>query len=210
MSILKNAFVIHDNDFINKESADEYFKILNELTDWKYNTVKGYALNRETIVFADPEIVADKSKIPPIWGDNIVVLEWPKEILELKGKVEQKVKELTGVDWVYNIALGNRYKKAKDYISPHSDREEWGSTKSISSISLGIPRTFNYMNKDLEANEKISLVLNNGSLIFMGDNCQEKYTHGMKKESLTKLADKETLEKYNNTRINITFRVWNY
>lgn len=210
MSILKNAFVIHDNNFIEKEAADEYFKVLNGLTDWKYNTVKGYSLNRETIVFADKEIVVDKSKIPPIWGDNIVVLEWPPELLELKQKVEQKVKELTGVDWHYNIALGNRYKKAKDFISPHSDNEEWGSTKSIASISLGIPRTFNYMNKDLEAKEKVSLILNHGSLIFMGEKCQENYTHGMKKESLSKLADKETLEKYENTRINITFRVWSY
>lgn len=208
MSILKNAFVIHDNDFIEKDVANEYFKVLNELTDWKYNTVKGYALNRETIVFADPEIVADKSKIPPIWGDNIVVLEWPKEILELKGKVEQKVKELTGVDWKYNIALGNRYKKAKDYINFHADREEMGSTKSISSISFGVPRTFHYVRNDME--EKLSVILNHGSLIYMGDNCQELYRHGMKKEKLSDIADKETLEKYENTRINITFRVWNY
>ena len=210
MSILKNAFVIHDDTFIDLNKGDEYFKVLNDLTDWKYNTVKGYSLNRETVVFANKDIVEDKSKIPAIWGDNIVVLEWPKELYELKQKVEAKVKELTGVDWVYNIALGNRYKKAKDYINFHSDNEEWGSTKSISSVSLGVPRTFNYMNKDLEAKEKVSLILNHGSLIFMGENCQERYTHGMKKESLSKLADKETLEKYENTRINITFRVWSY
>lgn len=208
MSILKDAFVFHDSDFINEDKADEYFTALNKLEGWKYNKFKGYELNRETIVFADQDIREDKKKIPPIWGDNVEIYEWPPELLELKNMVEAKVKELTGKEWKYNIALGNRYKKSKDYINFHSDNEEFGSTQSIASISLGIPRTFTYIHK--EGLEKVSLVLKHGSLIFMGENCQEKYTHGMKKESLSKLADEETLEKYSNTRINITFRVWAY
>ena len=75
---------------------------------------------------------------------------------------------------------------------------------------MGIPRTFTYMSKDLENKEKVSLVLQNGSLIFMGDRCQENYCHGMKKESLNKLCNNDIIEKYGKTRINITFRVWNY
>lgn len=210
MSILKNAFVVYDDDFIDSDNADQYFKILNGLEGWKYNSYKGYELNRETIVFADSEIRNDQKKIPPIWGDNIKVYEWPPEILELKKLIEAKVKELTGKEWKYNIALGNRYTKSKDFISMHSDNEEWGSTQSIASISLGIPRTFTYIGKNMEDKEKVSLILKHGSLVFMGEGCQENYTHGMKKESLSKLADEETLKKYDNTRINITFRVWNY
>lgn len=48
--------------------------------------------------------------------------------------------------------------------------------------------------------EKIPLVLQHGSFLFMGENCQEQYTHGMKKESLLKLCDADTLKKFNNTR----------
>ncbi|MCJ7638082.1 MAG: alpha-ketoglutarate-dependent dioxygenase AlkB [Nitrososphaeraceae archaeon] len=214
MSILKNAFVTYDENFIADDKADQYFKVLNELPGWKYNTVKGYPLNRETIVFADSEIKNDRKKIPAIWGDGIEIYDWPPELLEIKKTIEEKVKELTGKEWKYNIALGNRYTKAKDFISFHADNEEWGSTQSISSISLGVPRTFTYIGKNTKDDnkEKLSLVLKHGSLIFMGEGCQENYTHGMKKESLSKLAnrDEKILLKYNKTRINVTFRVWNY
>jgi len=208
MSILKNATVRYIDDFIDKDKADEYFKVFNESFDWKYNDYNGYRLNRQTVVFADDDIINDKKKVPEIWGDNVVIYKWTPELLEVKKKTEEMVKELTGVDWKYNIALGNRYTKGKDFISFHSDREEMGSTKSIASVSLGIPRTFHYVNNDMT--EKVSLKLNHGSLIFMGENCQEQYKHGMKKEKLSNLADEETLKKYNNTRINITFRVWEY
>lgn len=209
MSLLKKAFVIYDNNFINNEKANEYFESF-ETFDWKYNNYNGYRLNRQTCAFADREIVENKRNIPKIWGDDIIVREWTPELLEIKEKTEQKVKELTGLDWKYNIALGNRYTKKNDFIAFHSDNEELGNTKSIASLSFGIPRTFNYMNKDKSLGEKKSIVLENGSLIFMGDNCQENYIHGMKKEDLSKLANEEILAKYNNTRINITFRVWNY
>lgn len=201
MSILKNAFVIYENNLLDK--ADDYFVALNSLDGWKYNKVKGYELNRETIVFADPEIKNNDKYIPEIWGKNVIIYNWSPELLEIKKIVEKKVKEITGKEWTYNIALGNRYKSSKDYINFHSDNEEFGNTQSIASISLGCPRTFTFLSKDLENKEKVSLVLQNGSLIFMGKGCQENYTHGMKKESLSKYGDTKT-------RINITFRVWNY
>lgn len=207
MSILKNALVIYEENLLDK--ADDYFVALNGLDGWKYNKVKGYELNRETIVFADPEIKNDNKFIPKIWGKDVKIYDWTNELLEIKQIVEKKVKEITGKEWIYNIALGNRYKKSKDYINFHSDNEEFGNTQSIASVSLGIPRTFTYMSKDIENKEKVSLILQNGSLIFMGERCQENYCHGMKKESLNKFGE-DIIKKYDNTRINITFRVWNY
>mgnify|MGYP001500530371 CR=1 FL=1 len=206
MSLLKNAYVNYIDKFLDDDKLDKYFKIFNESFDWKYNDYNGSRLNRQTVVFADDSIIKDKNNIPPIWGDDVKIYPWTNELLEIKTKTEEKVKELTGIDWKYNIALGNRYTKGKDFISFHSDREELGSTKSIASISLGIPRTFHYVSNDMT--EKISLKLNNGSLLFMGENCQENYKHGMKKEKLVNLADETILNKYNNTRINLTFRVW--
>ena len=207
MSLLKNAYVIYDNKFINEEESDQYFDMYNRF-DWKYNNYNGHKLNRQTCVFADSKIVNDNQQIPDIWGKDVTVKEWTPELLEIKSKVENKVKELTGKDWYYNIALCNRYLKKNDFIAFHSDKEEIGSTQSISSLSLGIPRTFQYSSYDMT--ENISLVLTNGSLIYMGEKCQENYKHGMKKEDLLKLTDDETLYKYSNTRINITFRVWKY
>jgi hypothetical protein len=208
MSLLQNAYVIYENNFINEEESNKYFKIFNDSFDWKYNEYNNHKLNRLTCAFADKKIIDDKKIIPPIWGDDVTVIEWTPELLEVKEKTEKKVKELTGIDWKYNIALGNCYTKKGDFIAFHSDNEELGSTQSIASLSFGIPRTFNFMSKDMS--EKASVVLENGSLIFMGDNCQENYRHGMRKENLSNLANEDTLNKYNNTRINITFRVWNY
>jgi hypothetical protein len=140
MSILEDAFVIYDETFIPLEKADDYFKALNVLVDWKYNSYGNYPLNRQTCVFADKEILSNKKTIPPIWGKDVSIQEWPPELLELKSLVEEKVFEITGIKWTYNVALGNKYTKSKDYISFHSDNEEYGSTQSIASISLGIPR----------------------------------------------------------------------
>jgi hypothetical protein len=207
MSIVKNAYVVYDEHFIDQITSDNYFNLFNNDFDWQYNLYNGNRLNRQTCVFADKELIADKKNIPSIWGTDVVVKEWTPELLDAKLKTEARVKELTSVDWKYNIALGNKYTKGSDYIAFHSDLEELGSTQSIASLSFGVPRTFNYISKDDYA-EKYSLVLQNGSLIFMGENCQERYRHGMKKEKLLNLTDEATIEKYNKTRINITFRVW--
>ena len=105
MSILKNAFVVYDENFIDQDKADNYFNNFNTTFDFKYNTYKGNRLNRQTCVFANPELVKNKETIPSIWGDDVVVKEWTSELLEIKEKIEDRVKELTGKDWKYNIAL---------------------------------------------------------------------------------------------------------
>ena len=173
----------------------------NELEGWKKNTHNGYKLNRETLVFAVDEIVdnPDKFKIPSIWGDNVTVVRFPNRLREIL----KKLKALTGSE--YNIVLGNRYLKAKDKIAQHSDNEEFGNTQSIASISLGIPRMFYFKSKhDGKCSENKSVLLEHGSLLFMGENCQENYTHGMKNDKIT------SHHIYGKTRINLTFRIWNY
>jgi len=180
------------------KNADNLFVELNSLEEWSVNTFQDWPLNRQTIVFADDNIIADPVKfpIPPIWGKDVKLLQWPKCILDTKEQIEKK----TGVK--YTIALGNRYTKRKDAISFHSDNEEFGNTQSIASISLGVSRTFTFIDKS--NGEKKKLVLDHGSFLFMGENCQENYLHGMQKEAITED------ELYQKTRINVTFRVWNY
>lgn len=179
-------------------NGDDLFVYLNDLDGWKKNTYNGYKLNRETIVFATEEIVnnPDRFKIPDIWGKDVIVMIFPPELQQ----VLDQLYILTKVK--YNIALGNRYLKATDRISFHSDNEEFGNTQSIASLSLGVTRLFTFMSKNI--GEKITLNLEHGSLLFMGENCQENYTHGMMKEKI------ETHPLFDKTRINITFRVWNY
>lgn len=208
MSIVKDAYVIYDENFLSKEDADRYFTICNETFDFKYNSYHETKLQRQTCAFIDKDLMKNIEKIPKIWGEDITVKEFTPELLEIKTKIENKVKELTGQSWKYNVILCNKYVKNKDVIHFHSDKEEQGITKSIASISLGIRRTFIYKSKGTD--EKVSLSLNHGSLIFMGDNCQENYLHGMKREDTSLINTEDEINKYNNTRINLTFRVFDY
>jgi hypothetical protein len=183
--------------FLCHNDANDLFDFFNSLKGWKVNSYKGNKLGRETIVFVSEQLNNTPNfKTPEIWGENVTILPIPKELqftLQLLWK-------MTGQK--YNIVLGNRYLKSKHKIAFHSDNEEFGDTQSIASISLGVIRTFTFMAK--ASDEKLSLKLDHGSLLYMGKNCQESYTHGMQKEQI------EEHPKFSKTRINLTFRIWNY
>ena len=197
--LLKSPTSHYNANFLSSEEANNLFDHINMIEGWRKNAYKGHKLARETIVFATKEIVdnLDKFKIPDIWGKDVVVQPFPRELLPTL----ELLCKTTGAK--YNIVLGNRYLKAKDKIAFHSDNEEFGNTQTIASISLGVSRTFTFLSK-VNDGEKISLKLKHGSLLFMGENCQENYTHGMVKETIK--AD----DQFGKTRINLTFRVWNY
>ena len=193
----------YDANFLELNVASECFYVCNSLQEWNRNIVNGFPLSRETIVFADDDIYeklqSKEIKVPQIWGENICIIKFPQELKNIKQSVEERTKE------TYNIALGNRYLRAKDKIAFHCDNEEFGNTQSIASISLGVPRTFTFVSKkEIAENEEHSLILTHGSLLFMGENCQENYLHGMKKE---KISEDPAFGKI---RINVTFRIWNY
>jgi hypothetical protein len=192
MSILKDADVQYFPDFLTKDQANKYFNEFNEY-DFKYNSYKGHTLNRQTLVFILNEEL--RSAIPAIWGTDVSVELFSKSLIELRDKIAELNPGLSPGSSEYNVALCNRYPSGKDYIGYHSDNEEFGSTNSIASISLGHPRKFTFKSKTTSG-DSVSLTLNNGSLLYMGNNCQENYLHGMVKESG---AD---------CRINVTFRIW--
>jgi alkylated DNA repair dioxygenase AlkB len=200
------------SEFLDEELANSCFSECNGLKGWKKNDVFGFPLSRETMVFVSDSIIEQvKSgdlKIPEIWGENVVIKSFPENLKIVKGLIEKRTNK------VYNIALGNRYLRSKDKIAFHSDNEEFGDTQSIASISLGVSRTFTFIpkganednvkNDEADVEERKTLKLNHGSLLFMGENCQENYLHGMKKESI------EPHNLFDKTRINVTFRNWNY
>jgi alkylated DNA repair dioxygenase AlkB len=192
MSLLNDACVVYNKDFLGKQDADLLFHQLKGL-DWRLRNYRKTKLNRETTVYADKDLTL---KAPAIWGEDAVVNVWTEELYNLKSMVERETGE------TYNICLGNKYIGNHQFIGLHCDNEEYGDTKSIASISLGTTRSFRFVRKRNEAGriENLEKELTHGSLLVMGEHCQENYLHGMKKEENRK--DDE----YDNTRINITFR----
>ncbi len=188
---------IYKENFLSDEISSTLFKDLRTLflNENIKNIVDGdnnikYKLNRKTLVFIDDAI--NKDLIPKIWGNNVNVLQMStnENLLKVKNLIEKDS------NFIFNICLVNYYETGKNNIGWHSDNEEKGSTSCIASISLGAPRSFAFRDKSTK-NVIKEYILNNGSLLLMYDDCQEKYQHAL-------LTDKKCKDE----RINLTFRLF--
>ena len=149
-----------------------------------------YKLNRGTCIFLEEEL-KNSEIVPNIWGKDAPKYGWSALMLALKEKIESE----TGKK--YNICLCNYYATGNRAIGFHSDNEEYGSVSNIASISLGEEREFVFRKKTLIKEDRISVFLKHGSLLLMGEGCQENYEHSIP-------ANKEC----KNPRINLTFRLF--
>jgi alkylated DNA repair dioxygenase AlkB len=76
----------------------------------------------------------------------------------------------------------------------HTDPPAYGPTDEFASLSLGAERAFAFRSVS-NAHDEHRLTLHNGSLLYMGENCQERYQH-----SLLRCENGQA------PRINLTFR----
>jgi hypothetical protein len=137
-----------------------------------------YKLSRKTLVLVDAaELEALQLVIPAIWGKDVTVMPFTADVQELRIAIEA----LTGKR--FNICLANYYNTGADAIGWHSDQEERGSTSCIASVSLGATRKFCFRVIPVSAEAAkaqplaASLDLEHGSLLVMGEGCQETYQH---------------------------------
>ena len=191
---LKDANVKYIENFLSKNDADRLYESFKKLPYQRriveYNLGKG-KLNRATVAFSDKNI----KNIPDIWGKDIPVLDWTPEMIEIKEKIKKVINQSN--ENIYNVCLCNYYSTGNRTIGWHSDREEYGSTQSIASISLGDERSFMFRKKGKQES-CLELTLNHGSLLWMGPGTQENYEHCVPKEQNKKC----------NGRINLTFRIF--
>lgn len=206
VSLLRSAVVFYDNSFLALPQADRYFEILKAFP-FKYDTYMGRPLRRQTCALYTESMEPYISRIPAIWGDNIETIRFTPELLELKHYVERRVYDWTKTQWNYDLCLGNKYIGGKDIIGEHSDREEYGNSKSIASLSFGVRRQFIFSNKQNRQDSTV-MTLDHGSLLFMGESCQENYTHRMIEEDLSKLNLRSSIDAFGQTRFNLTFRIF--
>ncbi len=178
--------VIYYGKVINQTAALTYFDVLFNKIEWK---------NDEAVIFGKHMIT--KRKVA-WYGDknyaytysNITkqALPWTKELLELKNLAE-KITETT-----YNSCLLNLYHNGEESMAWHSDDEKTlARHQSIASFSFGAERKFSFKHKTTQ--QKVSLILENGSLLEMKDETQENWWHRLPKTKLVKTP-----------RINLTFR----
>ena len=139
-----------------------------------------------SFLFADEHLLGEEY-FPKVWGERSV---WTENLAEVKGRIEK----LTGAR--YQVARAIYYEDGGDEMAFHSDLPAYGPTDEIASLSLGAERIFQLRKVD-DHDDVLSLRLRNGSLLFMGPNCQQQYEHGIPPD-----PDCTTW------RINLTFRMF--
>ena len=168
------------------EEAKHYLENLLQHIEWK---------NDEAIIYGKHIITkrkvawyGDKNYEYTYSNTTKQALIWNKDLLELKHKIEK----ITGDK--FNSCLLNLYHSGEEGMAWHSDDEKsLGKNTTIASLSLGAERKFSFKHKVTK--QKISILLEQGSLLVMKDATQTHWQHMLPKS-------KKVLK----PRINLTFR----
>ncbi len=166
--------------------SNHYFESLIHAIEWK---------NDQAIIYG--KIIITKRKVA-WYGDTDFeytysnttkrALPWTNDLLKLKSIAEEKTGEK------FNSCLLNLYHNGEEGMAWHSDAEKaLKKNGAIGSLSFGAERKFAFKHKLTK--EKISLLLEHGSLLVMKDTTQTNWLHRL-----------PPTKQINKPRINLTFR----
>lgn len=194
MTLPLNCTVSYHPDFLSPAEASQlYDYILNEcgIDDFRIATytAEGPCLTEfGKLMFVDQELHTSGRFPEAAYGKN---LPWPPEMLSLKNRVEAH----TGL--VFGTCVCIWYPDGNIGVDYHADRPAFGDTSTLPSISLGAERVFQL--RENTTHKVFEKRLEAGSMIIMGEHCQERYEHCLPE-------DPDCTE----GRINLTFRQVGY
>lgn len=182
----KDGTVIYHGKIFSLSEADFFFNHLLTTIDWK---------NDEAIIYG--KLIVTKRKVA-WYGDRDYAytyshttkraLPWTAALLQLKAAIEKQ----TGAQ--FNSCLLNLYHHGEEGMAWHSDAEkELKKNGVIGSLSLGAARKFEFKHKQTQ--EKVTIVLEHGSLLEMKDTTQTHWLHRL-----------PPTKKVTQPRVNLTFR----
>lgn len=170
--------------------SEQYFEKLYPSINWKNDII--YMFGKEIVTKRKVAWFADKNFAYSYSNSTKIAQTWTKELLEIKKVVEDISQQK------YNSCLLNLYHDGSEGMSYHSDNEKTLiKNSSIASVSFGAERKFSLKHK--ESKQSIHLMLENGSLLLMQGEIQNKWLHSLPKTKKVKTA-----------RINLTFRQFQY
>lgn len=182
----RDGVVNYHGIIIEGNTANQYFKDLFKEIAWVNDEARLFG--RHIITKRKVAWYGDKPFNYTYSNNTKVALLWTKRLLELKLLAEESSGE------TYNSCLLNLYHNGDEGMAWHSDGEkDLKKDGAIASMSLGAQRTFSFKHKTL--NDKISLPLENGSLLVMKENTQSHWLHRL-----------PPTKKVTTPRINLTFR----
>lgn len=176
-------------NYLTIDEANQIFSTLMELEELITPVILNahgnkVEMNFGKVMFVDKEHYESNRFDENIWGN---IRPWPEILLGIKNKIEQHT------NLAFGACVAIYYKNGDSGVSYHSDYIAFGPTDIIPSVSLGEEREF--LLRENKTNKVSSIILNHGSMILMGEGCQEEYEHSLP-------VDK----KYTKPRINLTFR----
>ena len=182
----RDGTVNYFGPILNPADTRRFYETLLREIPWK---------NDEAVIFGKHIITArkvawygDSDFSYTYSGTTKQALVWTDELAALKAIVEQ----LTATR--FNSCLLNLYHDGNEGMTWHSDDEKsLGRNSTIASVSLGAEREFRLKHK--RSDEKISVLLESGSLLVMKDATQTHWLHSIPKS-----------KKIKTPRINLTFR----
>ncbi len=174
---------------LNPELANHYFDQLLNKIHWENDRAIFYGkeiiTQRKFAWYADQPTQYTYSQV------TRSSLPWIPELLMLKKQVEDKLNHS------FNSCLCNLYPSGAQGMAYHSDDEkELVKDAPIASISLGAERRF--LLKHKKEKTRVTLSLENGSLLVMQGKTQKHWMHSLPKT-----------KKVHHPRINLTFRCMN-
>jgi alkylated DNA repair dioxygenase AlkB len=140
------------------------------------------------MMFIDGNLFEEKKFPASIWGPNQI---WSDKMTLVKDRVE----DYTGHKFETCVCI--YYPDGNSGIDYHSDAAAFGDTSIIASVSIGEERVFRL--RERETMTVHELLLESGSLLIMGEGCQDRFEHALPLDS-----------NYKKARINLTFRKYGF
>lgn len=170
----------------NQMQADTYLAYFLNRIDWQHDEAiiygKHYVTARKIAWYGDDHYAYKYS------GKTRVALLWTQELLDIKHRVEDYSKA------TYNSCLLNLYEDGTQGMDWHHDDEKGlGKHCNIASVTFGAERRFDLRHK--QSKEKVSILLEHGSLLVMAGTTQSCWQHQLPKSM-----------KITQPRVNLTFR----
>ncbi len=194
MKLPLNCSVEYHKSFLSKNVSSRLYNYLIRLdrltTPNRIETMRdeNYTQENGKLMFLTKELYEENKFSESVWGPTMI---WPKELQGIKDKIE----EFTGHR--FDVCVCIYYENGNSGVGYHSDFVAFGDTSLIPSLSLGEERAFQL--KEIETQKEHTIVLENGSLIIMGEHCQQHYEHSLPLNP-----------EYKRPRFNLTFRKYGF
>ena len=188
---MDGAICLYDPTFF-KPNHQLWYDLINDSVQWNQFEIQLYGKKilqpRHSFYMANENLSYKYS------GVNRLPDKWTVAPEEMKNTINNTLKQINKNHPEINAVLGNKYDDGRHYIGAHSDDEkDLNQNSFIASVSLGAPRDFIFTHK--KTKQKITILLEPGSLLLMGGDCQKNWNHELPKRL-----------KINEPRINLTFR----